>query len=144
MKDEQCEAITNYQNKSGIPVHYLLYNTNNIPYKLDIPVTSKVVASTNEVGCRVIPAEKIYNQFKKEKKGFVPSYGELKFLLDPPFNVDEHASGWRLEHFVSELFLNCEQGYIIKEKDDINLENLFYRRSGPIAAAFSVTFDIGE
>lgn len=144
IKDEQCEAIVNYENKSGIPVHYLLYNTNTIPYKIDIPITSEVDITTNEVGCRVIPADKIYNQFKKEKKGAVPSYGELKYLLDAPFNVDEHASGWRLEYFVSELFLNCEQGYIIQDKDDINLENLFYRRSGPIAAAFSITFDIGE
>ncbi len=92
----------------------------------------------------MIPSKKIYLQFEKEKKEYVPSYGELKVLLDAPFNVDEHASGWRLEYFISELFINCEQGYIIKDKEDFNLENLFYRRSGPIAAAFSITFDISE
>lgn len=144
LKDEQCEAIQNYEKKSGIPVHYLLYNTNYIPHEVSTPYLSSIKHNINEIGCRIIPSDKIYGQLSKENKGYAPSYGDLKFLLDAPFNVDEHAAGWRLEYFISELFINCGQGYIIKDKNDFNLENLFYRRSGPIAAAFSITFDIPE
>lgn len=142
--NEQCNAISNYENERGIPIHYLLYNTNTIPYKIDIPITTKRNVASNEVGCRIIPSKAIYNLFKEEKLGTIPSYGDFKFLLNDPFDNDIHTSGWRLEYFISELFINCEQGYIIRNRSEINIENLFYRRSGPIAAAFSITFDIQE
>lgn len=143
LKDEQCKAIAEYQKRQGIPIHYLFYNPNTLPEATDVPTTKEFSNKTNEIGCRIVPAEDLFKTFKKEKENHSPSYGELKFLLDSPFSEDAHAGGWRLEYFMSDLFINCKQGYIVKDDKDEIMYQLFNARSGPIAAALSVTFDIG-
>ncbi len=144
LKDDQCQAIIEYQQKRGIPVHYLFYNPTILPYKVEVPLLSSFKHTLNEVGCRVVPSTLLYDKFDKEPENYSPSFGEVKFLLDKPFNEEEHSGGWRLEYFMSDLFINCHQGYIVKDNEDVNISELFYRRTGPISAAISMTFDMGE
>ncbi len=51
------------------------------------------------------------------------------------------SSGWRLEHFVVNLLLECETGYIANSPDDNGLNYVFNRRTGPISAALAITLD---
>jgi hypothetical protein len=46
-----------------------------------------------------------------------------------------------LEHFVVDLLLNCETGYIARSPSDGGLNYIFNRRSGPISAAITLTID---
>jgi len=46
-----------------------------------------------------------------------------------------------LEHFVVDLVLECEAGYIASSPDDGGLNYIFNRRTGPISAALALTID---
>ncbi len=46
-----------------------------------------------------------------------------------------------LEHFVVDLLLECETGYIATSPSDGGLDYIFNRRTGPISAALAVTID---
>lgn len=70
-----------------------------------------------------------------------PSYGELADDLADPFQEKQHKCGWRLEHFVVDLLLNCKTGRITDIRDDEGLYRVFNRRTGPIQAAISITID---
>jgi hypothetical protein len=52
-----------------------------------------------------------------------------------------HPAGWRLEHFVIDLVLDCQAGHIAASRDDGGLNYIFNRRTGPISAALAVTID---
>jgi hypothetical protein len=73
--------------------------------------------------------------------GHGPAYRELRESLGDPFTPDLHPAGWRLEHFVADLLLDCETGYIAESRSDGGLNYIFNRRNGPIAAALAVTLD---
>jgi hypothetical protein len=62
-------------------------------------------------------------------------------LLNEPFLADEHQAGWRLEHFIVNLLLECEVGYISAGLGDQGLQAIFFRRGGPLAAAIAITID---
>jgi hypothetical protein len=143
-KDEQWKAIIEYQNETGIPIHYLFYNPCKIPHSIEMPLTSDINYSTFSVGARVLPGQTVFDKFYKEKEDYSPRFGELKYTLDAPFNEAANEGGWRLEDFISDQLITCKQGYIVRDDDDINLFRVFNRRSGPIASAFSITFDMGE
>jgi hypothetical protein len=68
-----------------------------------------------------------------------PSFADIE-RLPSPF-IGEDAAGWRLEKFVVDLLLQCKVGRITDVRNDEGLYRVFYRRSGPIAAAVSVTLD---
>ena len=46
-----------------------------------------------------------------------------------------------MEHFVVNLLLECETGYIANSPDDNGLNYVFNRRTGPISAALAITLD---
>jgi hypothetical protein len=49
--------------------------------------------------------------------------------------------GWRLEEFVCDELLACREGDRFNSPGDYKIERLFYRRTGAIAAAISVTIE---
>jgi hypothetical protein len=51
------------------------------------------------------------------------------------------ALSWRLEHFVVDLLLGCETGYIANSPNDSGLNYIFNRRTAPISAALALTID---
>jgi hypothetical protein len=69
-------------------------------------------------------------------EGYRPTLGELRTASDDTFTY-----GWPLEFFAGELFLKCHEGSPFETIGDERIQNLFYRRSGPIAAAIAITVE---
>lgn len=142
--DDQYKHIAEYEATYSIPVHYLFYNPWNIPWSVEIPAQANGEISGNcEVGCRVLPARELRNAMVEKERG-APSYYELKTLLEAPFVSTPHQAGWRLEHFVVDLLLECHAGYVTNSPSDPGLEQVFYGRSAPISAAIAITIDVPE
>jgi len=141
---EQWEAIKEYQMETNIPTHYLLYNPCQIPYALEIPLTSEPDYSSCCAGARVIPATAIMDKFSSEPDNFSPAFGDLKFLLNAPFNEIGNEGGWRLEDFITDELMTDGEGYNVRGENNENLFNVFNKKSGPLISAFSITFDIGK
>jgi hypothetical protein len=59
-------------------------------------------------------------------------------------NDGASAHGWRIENFVADEVLRCRQGRRFESATDERLSDLLYRRSAPIAAAITMTIDIGS
>ncbi len=54
---------------------------------------------------------------------------------------DAFMYGWPLEFFSGELFLKCREGSPFETVGDKHIQNLFYLRSGAIAAAIAITVE---
>lgn len=138
----QYKAITEYETRNSIPVYYLLYNPTQIPSTAVLPISPQERApQACDVGCRVLPAAQLRRVMAGKPDGSSPAYGDLSASLAVPFNDQRHRSGWRLEHFVVNLLLDCEVGYIANSRSDGGLNYIFNRRSGPISAALALTLD---
>ncbi|MDQ4104908.1 MAG: hypothetical protein M3186_14785 [Actinomycetota bacterium] len=138
----QYNAIASYEDQRNIPIYYLLYNPRQIPSTAIVPLTAEQdTTGPCEVGCRIIPARQLRRALATQPDGHSPAYGELRASLGAPFLADLHPTGWRLEHFVTDLLLECETGYIADSRSDGGLNYIFNRRSGPIAAALAITLD---
>lgn len=138
----QYKAIAQYETANQIPVYYLLYNPWQIPHTVTFPLTSDFqVAGSCDVGCRVVPAQQLRVALAGKPEGHSPAYGELRESLIAPFTFEQHQAGWRLEHFVVDLLLECETGYIASGLSDRGLNYIFNRRTGPISAVLALTVD---
>jgi len=138
----QHNAIASYEQQRNIPVYYLLYNPHQVPSSAIVPlIGEQEPKGTCEVGCRIVPARQLRIMLTGQPHGHSPAYGELHASLGDPFTPALHPAGWRLEHFVAGLLLDCETGYIAESRTDGGLNYIFNRRSGPIAAALAVTLD---
>lgn len=140
--DVQDVALMSYEAQRGIPVYYLWYNPHDVPWQADVPLTKRGKRGRPTVGCRVVPAASVREIINTEPQGYHLKFGDLANLPKPFRGM--HANGWRLEHFVADELLACKAGYATTEFNDQQLYNLFFRRSGPIAAAVSVTVDAPE
>lgn len=138
----QYEAIAKYEARNNIPVYYLLYHPRQVPSETILPLSSEYVGGTDcPAGCRVVPAQDLRTVLRSRQAGEVPAYGDLTSHLRLPHSGAEHQAGWRLEHFVVGLLLECETGYIANSRFDQGLQYIFTRRTGPISAAISLTLD---
>jgi hypothetical protein len=138
----QYNAIASYEDQLNIPIYYLLYNPRQIPSTAVVPVTEEQsTIGRCDVGCRVLPARQLRDVLATQPDGHSPAYGELRTSLGVPFLADIHPGGWRLEHFVTDLLLECETGYVAGSRSDGGLNYIFNRRTGPIAAALAITLD---
>jgi hypothetical protein len=138
----QYAAITAYETDRAVPVHYLLYHPLQIPYTVTVPLTPDCnVTGHCEAGCRVVPARDLHHALRHQPAGHTPAYAELHRNLPARFTQNQHQGGWRLENFVVDQLLQCEAGYIADDPSDSNLYYVFRRRTGPIAAAISLTID---
>jgi hypothetical protein len=141
-EDRQYNAITSYETQRNIPIYYMLYNPREIPSSAVTPLVGQSETSGPcEVGCRIVPARQLREALAGQPGGHSPAYGELRALLAAPFSSELHPGGWRLEHFVTDLLLECETGYIAEGRNDNGLNYIFTRRAGPIAAALAITLD---
>lgn len=137
----QYQSIASYEQQRNIPVYYLLYNPWQIPSSAVLPLTGgQSMSGPAQVGCRVVPANQLRSALSGQPDGHSPAYGEIRSSLGIPFGPD-HPAGWRLEHFVVSLLLECETGYIAQSRQDGGLNYIFNRRTGPISAALAVTLD---
>jgi hypothetical protein len=141
---EQLARIDAYSENRGIPVYYGFYNPPTLPFQADYPTLNGQAAGTkNDIGCRVLPADHVHGAIRGLKKGQSPSVDDVAAAL-PYFPADHQSTlGWRLENFVADEILRCRQGRIFDDRTDPNLRALLYERSAPIAAAITITVDIG-
>lgn len=137
---EQRRVIDSYEQSTQIPVYYLLYNPSRLPHSVNVPVSVQHPSLVCEVGVRVIPARNAHAILDSVSGS--PTYSDFE-TLPSPFR-QEDSGGWRLEYFVVDLLLQCKVGRITDVRSDEGLYQVFYRRSGPIAAALSVTIDAPE
>jgi hypothetical protein len=139
---EQFKRIADYEAAKSIPVYYLLYNPASLPTTISLPSEAAVRRSSRpRVGARVIDSPSVRRICEQLREGQSPSYNLLADNLAAPFRARKNRCGWRFEHFVVDLFLDCHVGYRAAVKNDDNLYSVFFQRSGPISAAIAVTID---
>ena len=140
---EQVERIDSYATTRRIPVYYGFYNPLAIPYEAQFPATNGSPSGVaNDVGMRVLSATTVHAGLKLLDVGTAPSFdGLTTSQLHPGDALSAH--GWRIEHFMADEVLRCRQGRRFDSVDDERLSDLLYRRTAPIAAAITITIDVG-
>jgi len=136
---EQQRTLANYEKTSGIPIYYLFYNPVKIPWSTTVPTIKFPQMPPVTVGCRAVRARTLIKALARKSRGYHPTYSDVANLPAPFVGV--HTGGWALEHFVADELLRCNEGHIASGGTDDVLEQLFYRRSGPISAAIAVTIE---
>lgn len=138
----QQETMESFQKRFDMEMFYLFYNPLDIPFKITMPLDGLPELPENKVGCRVVSKEHLDFALKNKAAKHVPSYGEVEFLLSDPFLDEEHYAGWRLEHFVGDLMLDCKKGMIDNSPNFSTMVRLMEQKSRPMSAAVSLTFDM--
>ena len=143
--DEQYKAIIAYESQTRVPVFYLLYNPWVLPWSVVLPIAGKPkLPPRKDVGARIVPAIRMRTALTGRPAGYTPTYDDLVTKAPPEFQ-GVHTAGWRLEHFIVDRLLACKEGHQNPSMTiDQGLERVFYRRSGPIATALSITIDTGD
>ncbi|MBV9071264.1 MAG: hypothetical protein JO231_21290 [Acidobacteria bacterium] len=138
----QFEIIQKYEARHGIPIHYLFYHPMRVPSRQVIPLSAvsepKLVC---EVGCRIISAKAVNESVGKFDNGYSPTYDDLR-AIPSEATAGGKWPGWRLEQFVVDRLMACHEGHTAVSESDEGLRQIFNRRSGPIAAAVAITFDL--
>jgi len=140
LKADQAERIDAYQGEMTIPVHYLLYNPVQIPWSRVLPATGPTTLPDNTVGCRIVRARQL---IALRGTVSIPRYADV-LSIAAPHEYAPFTAGWRLEDFVVSLLLGCHEGKVLNQSLDDVMELLFYRRTGPITAAFAVNLQIAD
>jgi hypothetical protein len=141
--DDQYGAISDYEQRTGIPVYYMLYHPPVIPFSTVIPRLAIDVDSEQlSLGTRVLPSMLMRAALSEKAPGYKPSFGDVKCLSLELSTPTDMPPGWLLEEFIADLALDCKVGHVATKEADASLREVFYRRTGPIAAAVAVTFDI--
>jgi len=137
--DEQFKAIEAYEAQQRLPVHYLLYNPWKVDSNYTLPLTKlpRLGVKSNG-GARIVPARVLRGVVNGKAAGYAPTFDDVATAISKKV-ADRH--GWRLEHFMSGLLLKCKEGAVFESTEEANIDSLFNRRSGPIAAAVAVTIE---
>jgi len=139
VRDDQYQAIEQYEAARNVPVHYLLYNPWKVPATYQVPhFGSWALGAKGNGGARVVSSAVLRQAMSSKQAGYKPSFQDVSGLCGA---APAHVSGWRLEHFVADLVLKCKQGRSFGSIREDQIDALFYRRSGPIAAALAVTIE---
>jgi hypothetical protein len=131
----QHEAITQFEAKLAIPVHYLLYQPLANPWRQVIPTPwlPNDRLPPNSVGTEVTRARDRHTSLRWKRNGYSPTRSDIISLRR-----------WRLEAFVTDELLRCREGYRARGPNDEGLFSVFNRRTGPIATAIAITIDRSE
>lgn len=136
-KSDQVKAIDSYERENNLPIYYQFYNPWEIPFTQRVPISRyESLPSGRGLGTRIIPAKQVHARIAKKKQGTSPSVKDIYGLTG-----HAHPEGWPLPHFVADLFLGCKEGAPFDGVQDSRVQTLFYRRSGPIAAAIAIIIE---
>ena len=141
--DDQERAIEAYEKQRNIPVYYLLYHPFRLGWNISVPIWGPRRRASYKLGTRVVPSTEIRSACASLTSGKSPSAGMLKQVRTASYRGND-ALGCRLEDFVADRVLGCEEGYLATNPEDFALEQVFFNRSGPIAAAIAITVDLPE
>ena len=136
----QAAAIAQYEKDAKLRVYYQLYNPWRVPSTQRIPLSGPVeFDAPPELGVRVLPAPVVHRVLAKLKSGQRPQLSEFK---KPTGKIP--AFGWTLETFIVDEFVACREGSAFDSIGEARIQNLFYRRTGPIAAAIAISIEAPE
>jgi hypothetical protein len=135
----QLRAINAYQRKHKLAVYYQLYNPWTLPFVQRIPLV-KYAKPTGPLalGTRVIPATAVHGALHDKAKGYKPTLIDFERLC----GAGEHRFGWRLEFFIADLLLQCQEGSLFENISEDRIQAMFYRRSGAISAAIAINIEL--
>jgi hypothetical protein len=135
-KSDQIKAIAAYEKRHGTPVYYQFYNPWRLPFSQHVPIERFAPPSGPlELGVRLVPSQTVHNVLASRQKNYRPMIKELKEGGAPD------GYGWRLEDFMAAELLDCRVGAFFESISQPSIDALFNRRSGPIAAAISITIE---
>ncbi len=141
--EAQPERIDHYMAERGIPVYYGFYNPPELPIVATYPHSSTAIPpAQNLVGKRVQPAVVVHSVLAG-LNGRSPTVAELTSTTGFDDNDSSSGLGWRLENFIADEVLRCREGKLFTDQTDDRLRGLLYERSAPMAAAISITIDLG-
>ena len=141
-ESDQQLAMSYFQQRFEINMYYLFYNPVRIPYTISSPLEGEPELGENIVGCRVITKNFLDEALDQYNKNYIPSYGDLKYLLSGTFINNEHTGGWRLEYFVVDQMMACKEGFIDDSPNFRTVHELLNQKTSPISAALSITIDL--
>ena len=134
---DQVRAITEYERENDLRVYYQFYNAWTVPLVQRVPLHRYGrPAGELALGVRILPSAAVHAVLAGGSHGSRPKLEAFADLVPgiPRF-------GWSLEHFVTEEFLACREGSVFDSIGEARIQNLFYRRTGPIAAAIAITIE---
>lgn len=138
-KSNQCTIIQEHFQDTNIPVHYLMYNPLVLPWSISYPIDSnEIYFPERELGARVIASENVHSILKPYTSG-----ATLKFADICNQEGDGNTFGWSLEDFFDDV-IQCKEGYIFNRDQDVGLNRLFERKSGPIYSIIEVVIEQNE
>ena len=141
--DDQEHAIESYERQRNIPVYYLLYHPFRLGWNISVPIWGPRRRASYKLGTRIVPSAEIRSACASLTAGKSPSADMLKQVRKAAHQGND-VLGRRLEDFVADRVLGCHEGYVATDPEDFALEQVFFNRSGPIAAAIAVTVDLPE
>ena len=141
---EQEKAMADFSTEYNVPLHYLFYNPCLIPWQIQSPVEGLPEITENKVGCRVVAKPVVDNILKNAKNDSSPSYKDLKTGFGKAFPKLRSEAGWRLEHFICDLFIGGSEGVVDDSPNFKLMTQIMSRKSSPISSALSITFDFEE
>lgn len=142
--DDQYDAMEHFSRAHDIEIFYLFYNPVEIPWSVESPVEIIPEITENNVGCRVVPRDLLDSGLDKKGQNYSPTFSEVTSIVAGQLEGNDSTSGWRLEHFVNELFIACKKGKIDDSPNFQLLLNLMNQKSSPISSAISISFDLDE
>jgi hypothetical protein len=137
---DQVRSIQDYQKGNDVSVYYQFYNPWTVPFLQRIPLSDYSTPDIPfDLGVRILSSNDVHSLLSSNQAGYRPSLAELR-SIGPSGN----DPGWALEYFAADLFLQCHEGTTFESIQDNKIQNLFYRRSGPIAAAIAINVEAPE
>ena len=134
---DQIARMEEYTRRNELRIYYQLYNPWSLPHSRRIPATAwPRPEGFPSLGVRILPMEVVHQILEGHPNGYRPSVRDFASATDSFSEL-----GWPVERFVADELLACREGTQFGSIGDFNIQNLFYRRSGPIAAAVSVTLE---
>jgi len=134
---DQVRSISEYERDNSLLVYYQFYNPWSLPFVQRIPLSEYATPSSELThGVTILPASRIHGLLTGKQSGYRPTVKDLGTISEDAF-----PCGWPLEHFAGDLFLQCHEGSSFETVNDDAIQNLFYRRSGPISAAIAITVE---
>ena len=135
-ESDQIRAIAAYEEQHHTPVYYHFYNPWRLPFTQHVPIERYTTPSgALEMGVRVVPSALIHDALNGCNKGYSPTVSDVAASGAPD------TYGWRLEEFIASELLECREGARFDSLNRPSIRDLFYRRSGPIAAAIAITVE---
>jgi hypothetical protein len=141
---QQVTIIERYMRQHHMPVYYSLYNPPCMPYKGVVPRHVVLLLEREDIplGCRVMTAQDAHRALAHLPVGRTPQFRELA-VVEHSVSADQYRGhGWRLESFVADEVLRCNQGRIFERDQDSDLYALLYERTAPIASLIQISIDL--